>query len=377
MKKKYKLGIVFVLLTLLLIPSAFAQNTSDTSEVIDTAGIWLAVTKDDYPLKNRAVECYSVNEAGVSYLVGRYVTDDNGVVYSRQRTGSLYKFVDVRTQTKHYFQVDETFPQMVHLAIFDEDDILENSSLNIITRDKDNNRIGNVAIRAFSDEDGSLVLRDRTDEHGRLFVKDFTPGTYTFTAFKEGYKPLKLHSIEILPGSIADIEFLMEEVEDVEKASLRVSVIDKDTNLPLKNSRVSVVDLRDRIIYGTGVTDDKGIVFIEDLPLGETVKIVVSKKDYSEHIERKRLEVRNYLDVELSRENIIYVQEVDDYIYPEVIDPEDIIEVTHITERLEDQPVLRNVSQIVLESDRDTNRSNFLRLSSLKDRVIFRSFSLR
>lgn len=377
MKKKYKLGIVFVLLTLLLVPSAFAQNTSDTSEVIDTAGIWLAVTKDDFPLENRRVECYSINEAGVSYLVGRYVTDENGVVYSRQRTGSLYKFVDVRTQTKHYFQVDETFPQMVHLAIFDEDDILENSSLNIITRDKDNNRIGNVAIRAFSDEDGSLVLRDRTDKHGRLFVKDFTPGTYTFTAFKDGYASLKLHSIDITPNSITDLEFIMEEVEDTEKASLKVEVVDKQTNRPLKNTRVSVVDLRDRIIYGTGVTDDRGRVFIEDLPLGENVKIVVSKKDYSEHTERKRLEVRNYLDVELSRENIIYVQEVDDYIYPEVIDPEDIIEVTHITERLEDQPVLRNSSQTVLESDRDTNRSNFLRLSSLKDRVIFRSFSLR
>jgi hypothetical protein len=321
--KKINILLVFLLFTVLITPSLFAnlinQNLPRDTEQIrpvtishveGDAGIWVVVTKKDYPLQDRKIECYSMNRMNRSSddisnnynLVGEYKTNQDGVIYTRLKTGSAYKFVDVLTNTEVHFHVDQTFPQMVQLVIFNEVVPIGNSILSISTRDNSSfNGIPFSTISIYDEKTGELVLQRDTDEAGRLRIRTFNVGNYTFTASARGYESVKLYDLKIVEG-VNNIDFIMNKSETIENtAGIKITIKDKNSLEEIPLTEVLVYNEKGSVVY-KDITDRSGFLYIKSLDKGNYT-FVFNARGYQSHKIEHKLYQNDSLEVYLTSVN--------------------------------------------------------------------------
>ncbi len=285
--KKIKITSVFLILALMFItPNILANEnlnnapervTSNTSPVITDAGVWVVVTNENYPLKDRKIESYIINSDQESVFVDRYVTNQDGVIYTRLKTGYRYKFVDVLTNTETSLQIDQTFPQIVSLSINNTSQ--GNTSLTVSVKDNVTLQgIPFVIVSAYDTVTGNLVLQERTNENGRLQVNNFREGIYTFVLSARGYNSIRLQNTKILENIENTLNLTLEPLQSNNTFSIKTVIKDKETERAVPFTEVLVYNEKGSVVY-KDVSDQTGLLYIQNIEAG-TYTFVLSARGY-------------------------------------------------------------------------------------------------
>ncbi|MBZ4220635.1 hypothetical protein LAE98_00405, partial [Bacillus wiedmannii] len=135
--------------------------------------------------------------------------------------------------------------------------------------DKDSQKVLEGVVFEIQDEAGKVVTKVTTDKEGKAKVSDLSVGKYKLveTESLPGYKKLSEPvSFEITKG-MTEVLSLKVENEQLDKGSVEITKVDKDSGIVLAGVTFEVQDEKGKVV--TKVTTDKeGKANISDLSVG-------------------------------------------------------------------------------------------------------------
>ncbi|HDR7654927.1 TPA: collagen binding domain-containing protein [Bacillus wiedmannii] len=208
-----------------------------------------------------------------SVVVEHIVTDKDGKAISKPLAPG--KYILKETKAPEGYQLKETefevnvtgdgiFPITVKNAMTDK------GNVEITKVDKENGSVLAGVEFEVQDEKGEVVKKVTTDKEGMANVSDLSVGKYKLVETKSlpGYKKLKEPvSFEITKG-MTKVLSLKVENEQLDKGSIEITKIDKDSQKVLKGVVFEVQDEKDKVVKEV-TTDKDGKATISDLSVGK------------------------------------------------------------------------------------------------------------
>ncbi|PEK61260.1 SpaA isopeptide-forming pilin-related protein [Bacillus wiedmannii] len=219
------------------------------------------------------VEFEVQNEKGE--VVRKVTTDKEGKATVSDLSVGKYKLVETKSLPGYKkltepvsFEITKGMTKVLSLKV--ENEQLENGSVEITKVDKDSQKALKGVVFEVRDEKDKVVKEVTTDKAGKATVSDLSVGKYKLVETKSllGYKKLtEPVSFEITKG-MTKVLSLKVENEQLDKGSVEITKVDKDSQKALKGVVFEVRDEKDKVVKEV-TTDKDGKATIDDLSVGK------------------------------------------------------------------------------------------------------------
>ncbi|MFP3411504.1 SpaA isopeptide-forming pilin-related protein [Bacillus sp. SIMBA_074] len=249
----------------------------------------LALTVENEMLDKGNVEITKVDKEGQKALAGVVfeVQDEQGKVVTEVTTDKdgkakvsdlsvgKYKLVEKaglpgykKLTEPVSFEIKKGMTEVLSLKV--ENELLDKGSVEITKVDKESGAILAGVTFEVQDEKGKVVTKVTTDQDGKAKISDLSVGKYKLVEKESlpGYKKLtEAVSFEIKKG-MTKVLSLKVENELLDKGSVEITKVDKESGAVLAGVTFEVQDEKDKVV--TKVTTDKdGKANISDLSVGK------------------------------------------------------------------------------------------------------------
>ncbi|PHF11811.1 SpaA isopeptide-forming pilin-related protein [Bacillus wiedmannii] len=219
------------------------------------------------------VEFEVQNEKGE--VVRKVTTDKEGKANVSDLSVGKYKLVETKSLPGYKkltepvsFEITKGMTKVLSLKV--ENEQLDNGSVEITKVDKDSQKALKGVVFEVRDEKDKVVKEVTTDKEGKANVSDLSVGKYKLVETKSlpGYKKLtEPVSFEITKG-MTKVLSLKVENEQLDKGSVEITKVDKDSQKALKGVVFEVRDEKDKVVKEV-TTDKDGKATIDDLSVGK------------------------------------------------------------------------------------------------------------
>ncbi|ABY42234.1 LPXTG-motif cell wall anchor domain [Bacillus mycoides KBAB4] len=208
-------------------------------------------------------------------VVRKVVTDKDGKANVSDLSVGKYKLVETKSLPGYKkltesvsFEIKKGMTTVLSLKV--ENEQLDKGSLEITKVDKDSQKALAGVVFEVQDEKGKVVKKVTTDKDGKANVSDLSVGKYKLveTESLPGYKKLtEPVSFEIKKG-MTEVLSLKVENEQLDKGSVEIIKVDKDSQKALEGVVFEVQDEAGKVIKKV-TTDKSGKAKIADLSVGK------------------------------------------------------------------------------------------------------------
>ncbi|MGG5789692.1 SpaA isopeptide-forming pilin-related protein, partial [Bacillus pretiosus] len=208
-------------------------------------------------------------------VVRKVTTDKEGKANVSDLSVGKYKLVETKSLPGYKkltepvsFEITKGMTKVLSLKV--ENEQLENGSVEITKVDKDSQKALKGVVFEVRDEKDKVVKEVTTDKEGKANVSDLSVGKYKLVETKSlpGYKKLtEPVSFEITKG-MTKVLLLKVENEQLDKGSVEITKVDKDSQKALKGVVFEVRDEKDKVVKEV-TTDKDGKAKIADLSVGK------------------------------------------------------------------------------------------------------------
>ncbi|MDZ4546355.1 SpaA isopeptide-forming pilin-related protein, partial [Bacillus cereus] len=163
------------------------------------------------------------------------------------------------------------------LSLKVENELVDKGSVEITKVDKESGALLKGVTFEVQDEKGKVVTKVKTDKEGKAKISDLSVGNYKLVEVESlpGYKKLtEPVSFEIKKGMI-EVLSLKVENEQLDKGSVEITKVDKDSQKALEGVVFEVQDDKGKVVTEVK-TDKNGKAKISDLSVGK-YKLVETK----------------------------------------------------------------------------------------------------
>ncbi|MED2237919.1 SpaA isopeptide-forming pilin-related protein, partial [Bacillus thuringiensis] len=249
----------------------------------------LALTVENEMLDKGNVEITKVDKDSQKLLEGVVfeVQDDKGKIVTEVTTDKegqanvsdlsvgKYKLVEVESLPGYkkltepvLFEIKKGMTKVLSLKV--ENELLDKGSVEITKVDKESGALLEGVTFEVQDEKGKVVTKVTTDKEGKAKISDLSVGNYKLVEVESlpGYKKLtEPVSFEIKKG-MTEVLSLKVENELVDKGSVEITKVDKDSKKVLEDVVFEVQDEKGKVVTEVK-TDKNGKAKISDLSVGK------------------------------------------------------------------------------------------------------------
>ncbi len=208
-------------------------------------------------------------------VVTKVTTDKEGKANISDLSVGSYKLVEVESLPGYKkltepvsFEIKKGMTKVLSLKV--ENELIDKGSEEITKVDKDSQKVVEGVVFEIQDEAGKVVTKVTTDKAGKAKVSDLSVGKYKLveTESLPGYKKLtEPVSFEIKKG-MTEVLSLKVENELVDKGSVEITKVDKDSQKVLEGVVFEVQDEKGKVVTEVK-TDKNGKAKISDLSVGK------------------------------------------------------------------------------------------------------------
>ncbi|WHY30234.1 SpaA isopeptide-forming pilin-related protein [Bacillus wiedmannii] len=243
------------------------------NELVDTGNV--EITKVDKENKGALADAVFDIKDEAGQVVAKITTDKKGQAQVTNLSVGTYKLVEVKAPKGYKKLVDPIIFQIEKgmtkpLALTVENETLDKGNVEITKVDKDSQETLASVVFEVQDEQGKVVTEITTDKEGKAKISDLSVGKYKLVekAGLPGYKQLtEPVSFEIKRG-MTKVLSLKVENELLDKGSVEITKVDKESGAVLAGVTFEVQDEKDKVV--TKVTTDKeGKANVSDLSVGK------------------------------------------------------------------------------------------------------------
>ncbi|PEQ67373.1 MSCRAMM family protein, partial [Bacillus thuringiensis] len=201
-------------------------------------------------------------------------TDKDGKANVSDLSVGKYKLVETKSLPGYKkliepvsFEIKKGMTKVLSLKV--ENEQLDKGSVEITKVDKESGAVLAGVTFEVQDEKDKVVTKVTTDKEGQANVSDLSVGKYKLVEVESlpGYKKLaKPVSFEIKKG-MTEVLSLKVENELVDKGSVEITKVDKESGVLLKGVTFEVQDEKGKVVTKVK-TDKEGKVKISDLSVG-------------------------------------------------------------------------------------------------------------
>ncbi|WP_186327181.1 SpaA isopeptide-forming pilin-related protein, partial [Bacillus cereus] len=243
------------------------------NELVDTGNV--EITKVDKENKDVLADAVFEIQGEAGQVVAKITTDKKGQAQVTNLSVGTYKLVEVKAPKGYKqlidpitFQIEKGMTKSLVLTV--ENEMLDKGNIEITKVDKDSQKALAGVVFEVQDEQGKVVAEVTTDKEGKVKVSDLSVGKYKLVekAGLPGYKQLtEPVSFEIKKG-MTKVLSLKVENELLDKGSVEITKVDKESGAVLAGVTFEVQDEKDKVV--TKVTTDKeGKANVSDLSVGK------------------------------------------------------------------------------------------------------------
>ncbi|HDR4727451.1 TPA: isopeptide-forming domain-containing fimbrial protein, partial [Bacillus cereus] len=215
-------------------------------------------------------------------VVRKVVTDKDGKANVSDLSVGKYKLVETKS-LPGYKKLTEPVPFEIKkgmtkaLAIKVENEQLDKGSVEITKIDKDSQKVLEGVVFEVQDEQGKVVTEVKTDKDGKAKISDLSVGKYKLVETKSlpGYKKLTDPVLFEITKGMTTVLSLKVENEQLDKGSVEITKVDKDSKKALKGVVFEVQDEVGTVVKEV-TTDKEGKATVSDLSVGK-YKLVETK----------------------------------------------------------------------------------------------------
>ncbi|OXB96659.1 MULTISPECIES: SpaA isopeptide-forming pilin-related protein [Bacillus] len=243
------------------------------NELVDTGNV--EITKVDKETKDALADAVFEIQDEAGQVVAKITTDKKGQAQATNLSVGTYKLVEVKAPKGYKqlvdpitFQIEKGMTKSLALTV--ENEMLDKGNVEITKVDKDSQKVLAGVVFEVQDEQGKVVTEVTTDKEGKATISDLSVGKYKLVEKESlpGYKKLtEPVSFEIKKG-MTKVLSLKVENEQLDKGSVEITKVDKESGAVLAGVTFEVQDEKDKVV--TKVTTDKeGKTTISDLSVGK------------------------------------------------------------------------------------------------------------
>ncbi|WP_259416984.1 SpaA isopeptide-forming pilin-related protein [Bacillus toyonensis] len=243
------------------------------NELVDTGNV--EITKVDKENKDVLADAVFEIQDAAGQVVAKITTDKKGQAQVTNLSVGTYKLVEVKAPKGYKqlidpitFQIEKGMTKSLVLTV--ENEMLDKGNVEITKVDKDSQKVLAGVVFEVQDEQGKVVTGVKTDKNGKAKISDLSVGKYKLVEKESlpGYKQLtEPVSFEIKKG-MTKVLSLKVENELLDKGSVEITKVDKESGAVLAGVTFEVQDEKDKVV--TKVTTDKeGKANVSDLSVGK------------------------------------------------------------------------------------------------------------
>ncbi|PFB83407.1 adhesin [Bacillus thuringiensis] len=243
------------------------------NELVDTGNV--EITKVDKENKDALADAVFEIQDAAGQVVAKITTDKKGQAQVTNLSVGTYKLVEVKAPKGYKqlvdpiaFQIEKGMTKSLALTV--ENEMLDKGNVEVTKVDKDSQKVLEGVVFEVQDDKGKVVTEVTTDKEGKANVSDLSVGKYKLVETKSlpGYKKLtEPVSFEIKKG-MTKVLSLKVENELLDKGSVAITKVDKESGAVLAGVTFEVQDEKDKVV--TKVTTDKeGKANVSDLSVGK------------------------------------------------------------------------------------------------------------
>ncbi|WP_265938331.1 SpaA isopeptide-forming pilin-related protein [Bacillus thuringiensis] len=243
------------------------------NELVDTGNV--EITKVDKENKDALADAVFEIQDAAGQVVAKITTDKKGQAQVTNLSVGTYKLVEVKAPKGYKqlvdpitFQIEKGMTKSLALTV--ENEMLDKGNVEVTKVDKDSQKVLEGVVFEVQDDKGKVVTEVTTDKDGKANVSDLSVGKYKLVETKSlpGYKKLtEPVSFEIKKG-MTKVLSLKVENELLDKGSVAITKVDKESGAVLAGVTFEVQDEKDKVV--TKVTTDKeGKANVSDLSVGK------------------------------------------------------------------------------------------------------------
>ncbi|PEL94318.1 SpaA isopeptide-forming pilin-related protein [Bacillus wiedmannii] len=243
------------------------------NELVDTGNV--EITKVDKENKDALADAVFDIQDEAGQVVAKITTDKKGQAKVTNLSVGTYKLVEVKAPKGYKqlvdpitFQIEKGMTKSLALTV--ENEMLDKGNVEVTKVDKDSQKALEGVVFEVQDEQGKVVTKVTTDKDGKATVSGLFIGKYKLVEVESlpGYKKLeKPVSFEIKKG-MTEVLSLKVENEQVDKGSVEITKVDKDSQKTLAGVVFEIQDEAGKVV--TKVTTDKeGKANVSDLSVGK------------------------------------------------------------------------------------------------------------
>nr|WP_286675269.1 SpaA isopeptide-forming pilin-related protein [Bacillus wiedmannii] len=208
-------------------------------------------------------------------VVTKVTTDKEGKANISDLSVGSYKLVEVENLPGYQkltepvsFEIKKGMTEVLSLKV--ENEQLDKGSVEITKVDKDSQKALEGVVFEVQDEQGKVVTKVTTDKEGKANISDLSVGSYKLVEVENlpGYQKLtEPVSFEIKKG-MTEVLSLKVENEQLDKGSVEITKVDKDSQKALEGVVFEVQDEQGKVVMKV-TTDKEGKAKVSDLSVGK------------------------------------------------------------------------------------------------------------